>query len=355
MPSNNTSHEYVGVIGAGSFGTVVANLLAHHAHVLLYDTVEATITALQQTRRTSEGYPLALNISPVHDLSEVLARCKVLFPVVPAREFRAMMRQMSPWVQPHHILIHGTKGLDVQWPPQEAIGIFPSLTRDRVKTMSEVIQEESNVHQVGCFSGPNLAGELASGKPAATVVASTREEVVTQGQRLLQNDNFQVYRSPDLLGVELCGALKNIVAIGAGCLDGLAYGENARSLLISRGVLEMAQIGQAMGASLRPFIGLAGIGDLVATCTNSMSRNYTLGYRLAQGAEPAQLVNHKHMTVEGVNTVKIVQSLVNYDETRAPITQLVYSILFEDVAVQEAMQSFTQSFTSAVDVAIDLW
>ena len=348
MTSTSTSSNYVGVIGAGSFGTVVANLLAHNADVLLYVRQPATAQAIQQTR-TAAGYPLAPNITPTHDLAEVAERCTVLFPVVPSAGFRSMMQQLAPWLQPHHLLIHGTKGLDVRWPQATDEGDLPALTRAAVKTMSEVIQEESVVSQVGCLAGPNLSRELAQGQPAATVVASVSEAVVTQGQQLLRSDHFQVYSSTDLLGVELCGVLKNIMAIGAGCLGGLGYGENAKGLLISRGMVEMIYLGRAMGASVRPFLGLAGVGDLVATCASNLSRNYTVGYRLAQGTPPGELMQNTEETAEGINTVRTIRSLIDHYQMRAPITEAMYRVLFEGLAVRDAIQ-YLMKYPLDVDV-----
>ena len=349
MPSKSTSPNYVGVIGAGSFGTTVATLLAHNVDVLLYVHREATTEGVQPIR-TAAGYPLAANITPVYHLEEIAERCTVIFPVVPSKAFRIMLKRLAPFLKPCHMLIHGTKGLDVRWPQHIALDTLPTLTREDVKTMSELIQEESVVHQVGCLSGPNLARELAQGQPAGTVVASASEIVIAQGQQLLRNDRFQVYSSTDLLGVELCGVLKNIVAIGAGCLSGLGCGRNAQSLLISRGLVEMIHLGQAMGASVRPFIGLAGLGDLVTTCTNRLSRNYTFGYRLAHGVAPEQLVQNTKETAEGIHTVKAVRSLIDYYQIRAPITEVIYRVLFEGLAVQEVVQCLMKHPLSSVDI-----
>ncbi|XWN34855.1 MAG: NAD(P)H-dependent glycerol-3-phosphate dehydrogenase [Roseivirga sp.] len=348
MTSKNTSDTLVGVVGAGSFGTAVANLLSHNTAVLLYARDKETAATIQQTR-TAAGYALAPNITLTHHLEEVAERCTVLFPIVPSASFRAMMQELAPYLHPHHMLIHGTKGLDVRWPSQVAVGIQAKLSRNEVKTMSEVIREESPVDQIGCLAGPNLAHELAQGQPAATVVASPSAAVIAQGQQLLRSPHFQVYSSTDLVGVELCGVLKNIMAIGAGCLSGLGYGENAKALLISRGMVEMVHIGRAMGTSIRPFIGLAGVGDLVATCTSSLSRNYTLGYRLAQGATLTQLMQHMEETAEGVHTVQIIRSLIDHYQMRAPITEAMYRVLFEDLSVQEAIQ-YLMKYPLSVDI-----
>jgi glycerol-3-phosphate dehydrogenase (NAD(P)+) len=347
MLLKSTSPKQVGVIGAGSFGTAVANLLARNTDVLLYVHRQEHAEDIQPTLATG-GYPLAPNVTTTYDLAEVAERCTVLFPIVPSEAFRTMMQQLAPWLKPYHVLIHGSKGLDVCWPQDVGSGV-PVLTRKEVKTMSEVIQEESVVYQVGCLAGPNLSRELAQGQPAATVVASPLEAVIAQGQQLLRSDHFQVYGSTDMLGVELCGVLKNIIAIGAGGLSGLGYGENAKSLWISRGMVEMIHIGQAMGATVRPFLGLAGVGDLIATCTSSLSRNHTLGYRLAQGATPHQLMQTGE-TTEGIHTVKTIRSLVNHYQVHAPIIALMYRVLFEDLAVREAIRYFMKYPLNDVDV-----
>lgn len=341
MALKSTSNKPVGVIGAGNFGTAVANLLAHNADVLVYVRRKEVAEAMQQTR-VSAGQNLAPNVTPTPDLGAVAARCRVIFPAVPAPGFRGLVRQLAPLLTPHHILIHGTKGMDVCWPSDTESGALPELTRDHVKTMSELIRAETSVHQVGCLGGPNLASELAQAQPAAAVVASPSEAVIVQGKKLLRSDRFQVYTSTDLIGVELCGVLKNMIAIGAGCLGGLGYGENTKALLISRGLIEMVHLGKAMGASVQPFIGLAGIGDLVATCASSLSRNYTVGYRLAQGETLSQILASTEETAEGINTVKVIRSLIAHYQMRAPITEMMYRVLFEGLAVQEAIHYLMQ-------------
>lgn len=249
-----------------------------------------------------------------------------------------MMVQLAPLLKPGQVLIHGTKGLDVGWPQDTLPDKLPQLTRAHVKTMSEVMQEVSHVQHIGCVAGPNLAAELAQKQPAAAVIASPIPAVRQIGEKLLRSDRFQVYSNKDLLGAELCGVLKNIMAICAGCLSGLGYGENARALLISRGMVEMIHIGRAIGASIHPFLGLAGLGDLVATCTSKLSRNHAIGYRLAQGETLEQMMQHEEETAEGVRTVKIIRSLIDHYSMRAPITEMMYRVLFEGLTVQEAVQ-----------------
>ena len=282
MTSNVSSNRPVGVIGAGSFGTAVANILAEQTNVILFARTPERVEKLRKTRRSGKQ-ELNDQISITGNLAEVAEQCEVIFPIVPSQNFRDLMRSAAPYLRPYHILIHGTKGLDLNIKEGSDVNKRKPLSREHVRTMSEVILEETSVVRVGCLAGPNLASEMAEKQPAASVVASHFDEVIETGQRLLKNDRFLIYGSKDLIGIELCGILKNIIAIGAGSISGLGLGDNARALLISRGMVEMIHLGNALGGNTKAFIGLAGIGDLVATCSSSLSRNYTVGYRPRQG------------------------------------------------------------------------
>jgi glycerol-3-phosphate dehydrogenase (NAD(P)+) len=249
-----------------------------------------------------------------------------------------MMKQLSHYLHPYHILIHGTKGFDVRLPDDQTIESIPTLNRSQVKTMSEVIMEESVVVRVGCLAGPNLSKELAAGQPAATVIASQFNEVIQLGKRLLRNDTFQVYGNNDLVGVELAGVLKNVIAIAAGALSGMGYGENAKGLLVSRGMVEMIYLGRALGGNTKAFLGVAGIGDLVTTCNSSLSRNFNVGQRLAKGETLAEILASTDEIAEGISTVRIAKKCADYYKVRAPITTTLYKVLFEDLTVQRALQ-----------------
>lgn len=331
MDSNHTSKP-VGVVGAGSFGTAVANLLAKNAEtVLLFVRDETKFEEIVKTH-TSSGQKLSDKIRPINSYEE-LSNCNVIFPAVPSSAFRKMMQGLSPHLRPYHILIHGTKGFDLKERGNAALG------GEHVKTMSEVIREESSVLRVGCIAGPNLAREIADGKPAATVVASQFDEVVEIGQKLLRNDNFLVYGGKDLKGTELCGILKNIIAIGAGLVSGLGLGENSKALLISRGLVEMIHIGKKFGADVKPFLGLAGVGDLIATCGSTQSRNFAVGEKLAKGLKIDAILGEMAEVAEGVKTIQIIHQLADFYGYRAVITNMLYKIIFEDLTIKEA-QSF---------------
>lgn len=337
ISKNLSDHQPVGVIGAGNFGSVVANLLAQHRKVYLYARSEKVIQRILE-KRENRGHTMHPNIEPTNDLALIARSCHVIFPIVPSEHFRSMIRQLSPHLHPYHILIHGTKGFDLTLPEGQTIENISKLNRSQVKTMSEVIMEESVAVRVGCLAGPNLSKELADGHPAATVIASHFNEVVSIGKRLLKNEKFQVYGNNDLVGVELAGVLKNIIAIAAGSLSGLGYGENAKGLLVSRGMVEMVYLGRALGGNTKAFLGVAGVGDLVTTCNSSLSRNFAIGYRLAKGETLSDILKSTDEIAEGINTVRIAKKCADYYKVRAPITNTLYEVLFEDLTVPQALR-----------------
>ncbi|PZR28732.1 MAG: glycerol 3-phosphate dehydrogenase, partial [Azospira oryzae] len=194
----------VGVIGAGNFGTAVANILAQKRKVILYARDEKIVQQIIETR-FHRGQEVHTNIFPTSDMESLANQCDVIFPIVPSSRFRSMMKSLSPFLHPYHILIHGTKGFDIKLPEGCTIENVKTLNRSQVKTMSEVIAEESVVVRIGCLAGPNLSKEMAQGQPGATVVASPFQEVVQIGKKLLRTDRFQVYENNDLVGVELAG------------------------------------------------------------------------------------------------------------------------------------------------------
>ncbi len=348
MTSNSLSDKPVGVIGAGNFGTVIANILAINRPVLLYARNGHTVKHINH-KRENRHHAIHSNITAVNDLAKIAHECDVIFPMVPSAHFRAMMKSLSPYLQPYHILIHGTKGFDVTLPAGKTIDSVPVLNRNSVKTMSEVIREESVVVRIGCLAGPNLSKELAQRQPAATVIASHFDEVIQTGKKLLRNDRFQVYENHDIVGVEIAGVLKNIIAIAAGALSGLGYGENAKGLLVSRGAVEMIYLGRALGGDVKAFLGVAGIGDLVTTCNSPLSRNFTVGYRLAKGEKLHHILTDMGEIAEGVNTIQIAKKCADYYKIRALITDRLYKVLFEGMTVEAALD-FLMRFPLSADI-----
>jgi glycerol-3-phosphate dehydrogenase (NAD(P)+) len=341
MSSRNISEKPVGVIGAGSFGSAIANILAKNTDVILYARNPKNAQKIAETKKL-QGKPLPDRISITNTLETIAESCDILFPIVPSESFPSLIDDLSSYLKPYHILIHGTKGLIISkqnWEHDENI----EIVRDDVYTMSRLIREKSLAVRIGCLAGPNLAKELADEHPAATVVASHFEEVITEGQRLLRNDRFQVYGSRDLLGIELTGVLKNIIAIAAGALSGMGYGENARSMLISRGLIEMIYLGQMLGANTQAFLGLAGIGDLVATCSSKLSRNFTVGERLGKGEKLDDILATMEETAEGINTIRVIVRLMKSYPMRAPITESLNKVINGDMTIEDALRFLMKS------------
>lgn len=346
--AKNSSIETVGVIGAGSFGTAISNLLAYNVDVLLYSRKPELVEQINATHRNF-GTTLSPRIRATNDLKEVADHCTLIFPIVPSDSFRRMMHALGPFLRPYHILIHGTKGFDSPKLEDLIDEQIPPVTREDVSTMSEVIQQESSVVRVGCLSGPNLAQEIMDGQPTATVIGSHFEEVINLGKKVLSSEHFHVFGNHDILGAELAGALKNIIAIGSGILRGRGMGKNIQAMLITRGLVEMVYFGKAMGATSSAFFGTAGIGDLVATATSKQSRNFTFGYRLGQGEEISVVEASMPELAEGVRTLKIAQQLAKYYKLRVPITQTLYRIVYQGFDIGEAIH-YLMTYPYDVDV-----
>ncbi len=350
MTLRSSSDKPIGVIGAGNFGTVIANIIARNRKVLLYARDEDVVKKIID-KHENRGHKMHKNVLPTSDMEYLASQCDVIFPIVPSSHFRSVMKKLAPYLHPYHILIHGTKGFDIKLPKGQTIESVSTLNRDQVRTMSEVIQEETVVVRVGCLAGPNLAKELSQRQPGATVVASHFQEVIQTGKKLLRNDRFQVYENYDLVGVEIAGVLKNIIAIASGALSGLGYGENAKGLLISRGAVEMVYLGKVLGGDTKTFLGVAGIGDLVTTCNSPMSRNYTVGYRLAKGEKLKDILEDMEEVAEGVNTIRIAKKCSEYYKVRPLITDTLYKVLFEGMTVQEALD-YLMRYPLNVDIKL---
>lgn len=350
MSSKNSSKpKAIGVVGMGSFGTAIANILAEKNQVIAFVRRTDLVDEINQ-QHTVDGQAIHANIQATQDPAYVCENCDVLFFMVASSGFQAVIRSFAPYLYPYHMIIHGTKGLCLSLPEGKSLEQLPKIKRENILTMSEVILNETVVVRVGCLAGPNLARELMLGHPAATVIASPYNEVILEGQRLLRSEKFQVYGNSDIIGVELSGVLKNIIAIAAGALAGMGLGENAKGLLVSRGMVEMAYLGNALGGSIKSFIGLAGIGDLVTTCNSTLSRNYTVGYRLAQGESLTEIEQTMQETAEGINTIKVMKAfLEGKGNMRAPITENLYKVLFEDLKIEEALQ-YLMKYPFSVDV-----
>lgn len=327
----------IAVLGSGSFGTAIANLISVNHPVYLYSRSAEKAKSIDKSR-VNANQKVLKNVFPTADIETTLKEAQLIFPVVPSAGFRTFIKTIAPFLQPQHILIHGTKGFDISKAPIDENSAHLLLERKQVCTMSEVILEETIVLKVGVISGPNLAIEISNGQPAAAVIASNFDLVFKAGNRALNSRQFQVLKSNDTIGAEIAGTLKNIMAIGAGALNGTGYGNNALAMLISRGLSEIIRIGTAMGGDPNSFLGLAGLGDLIATCSSPLSRNFSLGFRLAKGEPLADIMATSTEVIEGIKTVMITRALANHYNIKIPITNKIFEVLFKQLPTKDAIQ-----------------
>lgn len=340
--------KLAGVIGAGSFGITLVKILSRNTDVMVYSRNPEVVESINNGHHPHLGVALRPNVRATSDPAEICAATNLLFAVVPSSNFRQMMKDFCPFLKPSHIMIQGTKGLDVSSIREEDWQNLTFNIND-VCTMTEVIRQESNVIRVGCLSGPNLSGEILAGQPAATVIASEFDEVIKLGQQVLSSKKFFAFGSHDLHAAEIAGAFKNIIAVASGILAGMGMGKNMQSLLITRGLREMIYFGTAMGTSGAAYLGVAGIGDLIATATSEHSRNYTFGKRFASGEDYDHIMATTSEVVEGVRTLKIINQLAKNDHLDLPIVTVLHKVIFEGFNMQRGLE-FLMTDTYAVDV-----
>jgi len=341
------SDNIVGVIGAGSFGITMADLLSIKQEVRVYARRKEVVDSIN-LKHELNGFPLSPNIKATDNVEVFCRECTLIFPAVPSKSFAKMIQAFAPHLRPSHLMIHCTKGFDLKGLDEDRLeGV--SLSREQIRTMSEVILDESVVKRVGCLAGPNLSKEIQEGKPTASVIASPYDELIEMGQNALNSDRFFVFASHDMIGAELAGGLKNIIALGSGMLEGLEMGKNIQAMLITRGLREMIYIGKAMGADSRAFLGTAGIGDLIATATSSKSRNFSVGYRLGKGESLSSILKSMDEVAEGVRTLQIAQQLAEYYKVAAPIIKNLHRVVYKDLPIEQAI-GFLMKYPYAPDV-----
>ncbi len=318
--------DAVGVIGAGSWGTTRAKILGENGRRTLLWAREEEVSRELGERHTNERYlpgvTLPAAVEGTSDLERVCRSCGLMLLVVPSQYVRGVAHEMGAWVGGEQMIVHCVKGLEQQ-------------TRKRT---SEIVREETCVRKIGVLAGPNLAREIAAQNPAGTLVASKFEEVVEKAQAALSNHYFRVWGGRDVVGAEVGGAFKNVVALAAGMVDGLGLGDNTKALLITRGLNEMARLGAAMGADWVTFGGMAGIGDLMATCFSPLSRNHQVGQRLAKGETLAEIQASMFMVAEGVKTTAAVYAFARERRLDLPIVDAVHAVLYRGQSFVEALR-----------------
>jgi len=318
----------VAVLGAGSFGTSLANVLADKGYgVSLHARRKELVQEINERHTSSHylpGVTLLPNIRATDDLEQAVSGASHILIVTPSSAFRETVRKLSPHLQPGTLVAHATKGFDL----------------DTKQRMTEVMEDELANHDPTLFaviSGPSHAEEVSRKIPTTLVAASRRRTTAESFQDLLMTPYFRVYTNPDVVGTELGGALKNIIALGAGISDGLGFGDNAKAALMTRGLTEISRLGVVLGAAQLTFGGLAGVGDLIVTCTSKHSRNWRAGHALGQGKSLDEVLEQMGMVVEGVRATKAAHEIAQARGVDMPITAVLYQVLFEGKPGKEAV------------------
>ena len=317
----------IGIIGAGSWGTALAMNLHKNGHsVTVWSIVESEIEMLKNEREHKDKLPgvkLPEDMEFTTDLRTAVTDKDVLVLAVPSPYTRKTSRSMAPYVREGQLIINASKGIE----------------ENTLMTMSQVIEEELPQAEVAVLSGPSHAEEVGKGLPTTIVVGAKKKNTAEYLQNIFMNEVFRVYISPDVLGIELGAALKNVVALAAGIADGLGYGDNAKAALITRGITEIGRLGVAMGGRVETFYGLTGIGDLIVTCASMHSRNRRAGILIGQGYTMEQAMDEVKMVVEGVYSAKAAIGLAKKYEVQLPIIEEVNAVLFEGQPADESVQN----------------
>jgi len=315
------SHLKVGLLGGGSWGTTVAALIARNAPVLLWARNAETVREIN-TKHTNETYlpgaRLPEKLRATADIGEAVAGADVIVMGIPSQNFRSVLQEVRKHIRPWVPIISLTKGLELD-------------TRMR---MTEIIAEVMPGHPVGVLTGPNLAREIMAGQAAASVIAMEDATILRELQCLFSSGLFRVYTNTDVIGCELGGVLKNIIAIAVGMGDGLGAGDNTRAALITRGLAEVSRLGCAMGGQPETFAGLAGIGDMIATCTSPHSRNRHVGMELGRGKSMETISAEMFMVAEGAKSAPAVMGLAAQYGVEMPIASDVYKVLSGETSAQ---------------------
>jgi len=315
----------IGLLGGGSWGTTVASLTARNCPTTIWARNQATVDEIN-THHTNEKYlpgaKLPKTLKAANTIADTVGDADVVVMGIPGQHFREVLREARPHIRPWVPIVSLSKGLEVG-------------TKMR---MTEIIEAEMPGHPAGVLTGPNLAKEIASGQAAASVIAMVDDTIAVRLQSVFQTGLFRVYTNEDVVGCELGGALKNIIAIATGMGDGADAGHNTKSAIITRGLAELTRLGVAMGGQLQTFSGLAGMGDLVATCSSTQSRNRYVGFNLGKGRKIDDIIAEMSEVAEGVKTAKVVMELAKEYAIEMPIATEVYKVLYEGNTVHDAFR-----------------
>lgn len=329
--------QRIAVLGAGSWGTGLASVLSDNGHDVCMWTIEADLAeqmnVQRENKRYSPGLRLKDNISVTTDLNAALLRAEVILFVVPTKAIREVALKVKDILAQEKLapplIVHASKGLE-------------QGSHERISQILKEVLPADSYTGLAILSGPSHAEEVAK-KDITTITAASEDLAVAETiQDLFLNDYFRVYTNTDVVGVELGGALKNIIALAAGGVDGLDFGDNTKAALITRGLAEITRFGLSQGADPLTFSGLSGVGDLIVTCNSQHSRNWRAGYQLAQGKKAAEIEAEMGMVVEGIPTTKAVFELAQDLAIDMPITQMLYQIIYKGAEVDASLKSLMQ-------------
>lgn len=324
----------VAVIGAGSWGTTVAALAASNTPTVLWSRRPALAEAINNGHVNTDYLPaftLPESLRATSDLGEAVRWADVLVMAVPSHGYREVAAEAAPHLR--------------AWVP--VVSLSKGVERSSLKRMSEVTADEMPGHPVAVLTGPNLAKEILGGQPAASVVAINDETIANELQRIFSRPSLRIYTNPDVVGCEVGGVVKNIIAIAAGMAEGMGFGDNTRATLITRGLAEMTRLGTAMGGQPATFAGLAGIGDLIATCSSKQSRNNTVGIELGAGRKIKDILDGMNMVAEGVKSSPPVLDLARRYGVEMPITEQVVAVCHKGRSASDALSSLMQRSTKS--------
>ncbi|MGA1156285.1 MAG: NAD(P)H-dependent glycerol-3-phosphate dehydrogenase [Ilumatobacteraceae bacterium] len=319
----------VAVIGAGSWGTTVASVVAPNASTVLWARNAELVAAMSSTRRNDRylpDAPLPDDLEFTASLKEAVSSADVVVMGVPSHGFRDVVSEAAQFVRP--------------WVP--VVSLSKGLERSSLKRMSEVVADEMPGHPVAVLTGPNLAKEIMAGQPAAAVVAIDDTTIAQELQKVFSRPALRVYTNPDVVGSEIAGVAKNVIAIASGMAAGMGFGDNTRASIITRGLAEMTRLGMAMGGEGLTFAGLAGMGDLIATCSSTQSRNNQVGLRLGRGETIDAIMESMTMVAEGVKSSPSVLDLARRHDVEMPITEQVVAVCHQGRSAVDAMSLLMQ-------------
>lgn len=322
--------EKVAVLGSGSWGMALSKVLAENGHdVKIWSRVEDAviideINQKHTNKRYLEDVVFPETITATTDLKEAISDREIIVVVIPTVGIRNVAKQLNELIETPKLIVHAAKGLE-------------QGTYERISTILEDEIEADKRTAVVALSGPSHAEEVAVQDLTSVTSASENEDAAKTIQYLFMNDYFRVYRNKDIIGVELGAALKNIIAIGAGALKGLGYGDNAMAALVTRGLAEISRLGTQLGADPQTFMGLSGVGDLIVTCTSPHSRNWRAGKMIGEGARLEEIQAEIGMAIEGLSTVIAAKELAEKRDIEMPITQAIYKVAYEDADVSETV------------------